>query len=491
MKWGLWSQTAASNSATPPDGWPEGQAPSTVNDCAREMMAQIAVGLQDLQFIDLGLVPTQTSGNTFTVPGNVPSLHYGRRLKVSDGANTLYGTITSASYGVTTAVTVRFDNGNAPLDSSLSAFAVGNPSQLNNALPDMAFKPLNIIDNPQFDVAQRGLGPWSLSSGASLYTADRWLINCILSAGGTVAARLSQRSANASNVPTLAQCGILMNLSMNISSNAAISTLGSTDVVNLVQRVEGYQWRRLAQKPTTLSFWVNSDVTGTYCVSLAATTGNPSCVLEYSVSAVSTWEKKTLTFPKSIAAGTWDYSSGIGVAVRFAIVAGSANQGGAGNWTATAIGATVNQVNFMSAANKSIKFAGITLNEGNQALPLTDVDVGLEFAKAGRFLQVLSAGTLISHFAVDNQRIFAMKQLAPQMRAAPSLSTVGTINTTSNFVVTTAGGVAQTVSSIVANSSNPMVVTIDARVVGTPLTVGTGGQFQIAGSGAVILKAEL
>src|SRR5258708_31777812 len=111
MKWGLWSQAAASNSATPPDGWPEGQAPSTVNDWDREMMAAIAVGLQDLQFIDLGLVPTRTSGNTFTVPGNMPLLHYGRRLKVLDGAATLYGTITSASYGGTTAVTVRFDAG--------------------------------------------------------------------------------------------------------------------------------------------------------------------------------------------------------------------------------------------------------------------------------------------------------------------------------------------------------------------------------------------
>jgi len=37
-----YSQTAANNNATPPNGWPEGQAPSTVNDCAREMMAGIA-----------------------------------------------------------------------------------------------------------------------------------------------------------------------------------------------------------------------------------------------------------------------------------------------------------------------------------------------------------------------------------------------------------------------------------------------------------------
>jgi hypothetical protein len=33
-----WSETDASNNAPPPNGWPEGQSPSSVNDCARMMM---------------------------------------------------------------------------------------------------------------------------------------------------------------------------------------------------------------------------------------------------------------------------------------------------------------------------------------------------------------------------------------------------------------------------------------------------------------------
>lgn len=36
-----WSETDASNNASPPNGWPEGQAPSSVNDCARAMMGAI------------------------------------------------------------------------------------------------------------------------------------------------------------------------------------------------------------------------------------------------------------------------------------------------------------------------------------------------------------------------------------------------------------------------------------------------------------------
>lgn len=37
-----WSETAANNNSATPNGWPEGQLPATVNDCAREMMAATA-----------------------------------------------------------------------------------------------------------------------------------------------------------------------------------------------------------------------------------------------------------------------------------------------------------------------------------------------------------------------------------------------------------------------------------------------------------------
>lgn len=36
-----WSETAASNNTTPPDGWPEGMNPSDVNNAAREMMSAL------------------------------------------------------------------------------------------------------------------------------------------------------------------------------------------------------------------------------------------------------------------------------------------------------------------------------------------------------------------------------------------------------------------------------------------------------------------
>lgn len=43
-----WSSTPASNNSAPPDGFPEGQAPSTVNDSARELMSSVKDWYADL-----------------------------------------------------------------------------------------------------------------------------------------------------------------------------------------------------------------------------------------------------------------------------------------------------------------------------------------------------------------------------------------------------------------------------------------------------------
>ncbi len=61
-----WSTSAASNNAAPPNGFPEGQAPSTVNDCARELMAAVA-----RQYLDTkGTLVTAGTGNAYTLTTN-------------------------------------------------------------------------------------------------------------------------------------------------------------------------------------------------------------------------------------------------------------------------------------------------------------------------------------------------------------------------------------------------------------------------------------
>jgi hypothetical protein len=61
-----WDNAAANNNDTPPDGWPEGQAPSTVNDCAREMQAAISRWYDDQK----GELVTAGTSNAYTLTTN-------------------------------------------------------------------------------------------------------------------------------------------------------------------------------------------------------------------------------------------------------------------------------------------------------------------------------------------------------------------------------------------------------------------------------------
>ena len=132
-KVGRWSTTAANNNATPPDGWPEGQASSTVNDCARENMAAIKTAMQDMDFFDHDFTPTFINANSFSVPGDQTArIVAGRQLKLYD-ATTHIRDVGSASF--TTVTTISLGAGTA-LTSSLSSFAVSIINPNSSALPN-------------------------------------------------------------------------------------------------------------------------------------------------------------------------------------------------------------------------------------------------------------------------------------------------------------------------------------------------------------------
>lgn len=102
-----WSTVANDNGTlgSTPFYWPEGQAPSTVNDCARQMMATIRAQWNDAQWFNWGYAVTNVSGTSFTLTtqswntvtiANVFAT--GGRIKIYDTVpNTLYGTITTVS----------------------------------------------------------------------------------------------------------------------------------------------------------------------------------------------------------------------------------------------------------------------------------------------------------------------------------------------------------------------------------------------------------
>jgi hypothetical protein len=110
-----WSTSAASNNQATPDGFPEGQSPSSLNDCGRELMASLRTWYQDAEWIDWGHTPTRVSDTQFSVPTDQTAVYtVGRRVRIV-GATTGYGSISASSYGApNTTVTVTWDSGTTP-----------------------------------------------------------------------------------------------------------------------------------------------------------------------------------------------------------------------------------------------------------------------------------------------------------------------------------------------------------------------------------------
>jgi hypothetical protein len=96
-----WSETAASNTAAVPNGWPEGQLPGSINDCAREMMSALKKFWGRIQ----GAYASTGSSNAYVVTPTVALGAYvtGERYSFrANFANTGSATINISSLGAKT-----------------------------------------------------------------------------------------------------------------------------------------------------------------------------------------------------------------------------------------------------------------------------------------------------------------------------------------------------------------------------------------------------
>lgn len=169
-KVGRWSTTAGNNNSTPPDGWPEGQAPSTVNDCARENMAAIRTAFNDLQYFDQDFTPTFINALSFSVLGNQTSaIHAGRRLKMFDAGNVLYGTVATASFTTVTTINISADAGS--LTSSLSSFGIAILGADTNSSIPRRVPGFEVIGNMSVSGGLTVAGTLSISGSVVLHNA--------------------------------------------------------------------------------------------------------------------------------------------------------------------------------------------------------------------------------------------------------------------------------------------------------------------------------
>lgn len=132
----LWSTTPASNNSSPPQGAPEGMAPSTVNDIMRQQMSDHRTQWEDAQWFDYGFSISYVSSTVlkFHQTSQTALTHYGRRVKAGVGAGVVYGSIVSTSITSSdTVFTVTWDSGSA--DASLSYIELSTSTFTNPSYP--------------------------------------------------------------------------------------------------------------------------------------------------------------------------------------------------------------------------------------------------------------------------------------------------------------------------------------------------------------------
>ncbi len=133
-----WSQTDASNTSTPPDGAPEGMAPSTVNNTMRAMMGAIkrfwdranatvtSTGSSGIYALSYTVAPsTYVNGETFSFRANHTNGSTGATLNISSlGARTLVKPSTNGLIAVGASDIASGNHVTVQYDSTADQFAV-------------------------------------------------------------------------------------------------------------------------------------------------------------------------------------------------------------------------------------------------------------------------------------------------------------------------------------------------------------------------------
>ena len=242
----------------------------------------------------------------------------------------------------------------------------------------------NLIINGDFQCWQRGT---SATNAANNYLADRFRTNESTSGTWTV--------EQSSDHPTGA------GFSLKSQVTGADTSITGGEYAYLHQNIEaqnlqGLNYGTSDAKDFTLSFWVKSNKTGTYCIVVRKFDNTTyHLVHEFSISSANTWEKKIITITPTAgstslitaSAGAFDNNTGAGFQIGWILVMGSSLNGGTNNtWTSTTSHyATTNQVNWMDSTDNNFYLAQVQLEIGSIATPFEHRSFGEELALCQRY----------------------------------------------------------------------------------------------------------
>jgi len=279
----------------------------------------------------------------------------------------------------------------------------------------------NLIINGDMQIAQRSSSVAGITAG-SYNTADRW--RTLLNTHGT----WTQSVEN--DAPT----GSGFRKSLKMLCTTADASPAAGDYVAIDTLFEGQNLQQIkkgtsAAEQLTVSFWVKSNVTGTYIANMDDQDNNRSISKSYTINASGVWEYKTITFPADTT-GALDNDNARSLDFRFFLGAGSNFTSGtlATIWeTYTAADTATGQVNVAAATNNYWQVTGVQLEVGDTATPFEFKPFAQDLLECQRYYQVIVSGTNIifgGGFYLSATEADMPFTFVTEMRTAPTGSVV-------------------------------------------------------------------
>jgi hypothetical protein len=266
---------------------------------------------------------------------------------------------------------------NAILDAS-----GGNTATINSMTPTadslQGFR--NRIINGAMVIDQRNAGA-SVTPANQAYTLDRWQ------------SQLSQNSKYSIQQVTTASAGF--SNSLKVTSLSAY-TVGSGDFFAVIQAIEGYNiadlsWGTASAKTVTLSFQVQSSLTGTFGGSIVS--GSGSYPFTYTIGSANTWTTISVVISANTTYAPTSTTNGVGIYVCFGLGVGSSISGTAGSWQSGFLESATGAVSVVGTSGATFYITGVQLEVGSVATPFERRDYGRELAMCQRYYWKFSAST--------------------------------------------------------------------------------------------------
>jgi hypothetical protein len=274
----------------------------------------------------------------------------------------------------------------------------------------------NKIINGAMMISQRN-GTSATSQVNGGYNLDRF--GCFSYAGGAVTSKFTVTQS------TSAPAGFVNSALITASAS---NSPAATDIFAFWQIIEGYNiadlaWGTASGKPVTLSFWVQSSVTGTFGGNIRNQNGDRSYPFTYAISSANTWTQVIINIPAPPAGSTWQTDNSQGIYVFFGLQVGSnSTLSATGAWQSSGGYSASGCVNLLATSGNTWNITGVQFEMGTVPTSFELRSYGMELALCQRYYGIGTWPPSYNGGSTQADYVSSFVQFKSTMRAVPTMS---------------------------------------------------------------------